>query len=169
MKRILALLLIFPALFLLFNDAAAGHSHDQMQQEKILTAAENLFVFIKDKNYTAIWSALSKKSQAAIVKDVHKETKKAGFDSKKEDLINDFMTGGIIAKTYWDNFLFVFNPDTVLQECKWEMGKINQDEAEIILHHKKSEKPAILQMFKENNEWKVGLDESFSARRLNPF
>lgn len=169
MKRILAVIIIFSSLFLLFNDASAGNNNDQPQQEKILTAAENLFVFIKNKNYTAIWGVLSAKSQATIVKDVRKEAKKAGFENNHEDLLNDFMAGGTMAKSYWDNFLFIFNPDMVLQECKWEMGKIKQDEAEIILQYKKSEKPAILKMFKENNEWKVGLDESFGARRLNPF
>ena len=169
MKRILVLIIIFPTLFLLFHVASAGNNNDQHQQEKILTAAENLFVFMKNKNYTAIWGALSAKSQATIVKDVGKETKKSGLEINKEDLVHDFMTGGKIAKAYWDNFLFVFNPDVVLQDCKWEMGKIKQDEAEIILQYKKSEKPAILKMFKENNQWKLGLDESFGARKLNPF
>ncbi len=46
------------------------------------------------------------------------------------------------------------------------MGKIEKNEAEIFLQNKTSEKPAILKMFKENNEWKVGLEESFGARKL---
>lgn len=169
MKRILSLILIFPVLFLLCHGVSAENNDDQRQQEKILTATEIFFISMKNRNYAATWLALSAKSQATIVKDVLKENKKAGFESNKEDVLNDFMTGGKMAKAYWDNFLFVFNPDVVLQECKWEMGKIKQDEAEIILQYKKSEKPAILKIFKENNQWKLGLDESFGARRLNPF
>jgi hypothetical protein len=49
------------------------------------------------------------------------------------------------------------------------MGEIEKDKAEIILQYRKSEKPAILKMFKEDNEWKVGLDESFGARKFLPF
>lgn len=169
MKRILLFILIFPVLLLLCQSASAGNNDLQQQQEKILTAAENIFISMKNRNYKATWLGLSTKSQATIVKDVLKENKKAGFESNKEDVLNDFMTGGKMAKAYWDNFLFVFNPDIVLQECKWEMGKIKQDEAEIILQYKKSEKPAILKMYKENNQWKLGLDESFGARRMNPF
>jgi hypothetical protein len=49
------------------------------------------------------------------------------------------------------------------------MGKINKDTAEIYVQNKKSELPAILKMFKEDDVWKLGLEESFGARKLNPF
>ena len=169
MKRLLALIMIFSVLLLLSGSAAAQKDNDPVQQEKILSAAENFFVFVKHKDYAAAWSALSAKSQSKIINDVRKESKKAGEDITHEALRNDFVTGGIMAKAYWDNFLFVFNPDMVLKECKWEMGKIKSDEAEIVLQYKKSEKPAILKMFKENGAWKFGLNESFGARDLNVF
>ena len=60
-------------------------------------------------------------------------------------------------------------PDIVLNESKWEIGKVGSDEAEIVLQYKKSEKPAVLKLFKEDNAWKLGLDESFGARGLSPF
>lgn len=169
MKRLLALIMIFPVLLLLPGSAAAQKDSDPVQQEKILSTAENFFIFMKDKNYAAAWSVLSSKSQSKIINDVRKESKKAGVESTNEALRNDFMTGGIMAKAYWDNFLFVFNPDMVLKECKWEMGKIKSSEAEIVLQHKKSEKPAILKLFRENGAWKFGLNESFGTRDLNPF
>ncbi|GAB6270321.1 MAG: hypothetical protein STSR0003_01600 [Smithella sp.] len=169
MKRLLALIMIFPVLLLLPGSAAAQKDSDPVQQEQILSAAENFFVFVKHKNYAAVWSTLSAKSQSKIINDVRKESKKAGVESTPEALRNDFMSGGIMAKAYWDNFLFVFNPDMVLKECKWEMGKIKSSEAEIVLQYKKSEKPALLKMVKENNAWKFGLNESFGARDLSVF
>jgi hypothetical protein len=172
MKRIIPVILIFSVLFFLFIDAEAAENTDQAQQEQILSAAENLFVLMKNKNYTAIWSVLSKKTQAAIVNDVRKENEKANkkntkanLETNKDAIFNDFLTGGDNAKAYWNNFLTVFNPDIVLERCKWEMGKTGKNEAQLLLLHKTSEKPAIIKMFKENNEWKVGLDESFSVRK----
>jgi len=172
MKRIISVILIFSVLLFLFNDAEAAGNRDQAQQEQILSAAENLFVLMKNKNYTAIWSVLSKKTQATIVNDVrkenekaNKENKKANLETNKDAIFNDFLTGGDNAKAYWDGFLTVFNPDIVLERCKWEMGKTGKNEAEILLLHKTSEKPAIIKMFKENDQWKVGLDESFSVRK----
>jgi hypothetical protein len=49
------------------------------------------------------------------------------------------------------------------------MGEINSYTAEIYVQHKKSEKPAVLKMFKEDNVWKLGLEESFGTRKLNTF
>jgi hypothetical protein len=57
----------------------------------------------------------------------------------------------------------------VLEECDWKMGNIKKSEAEIVLQYKKSDKPAILKMYKENDEWKVGLEESFRVLKINPF
>ncbi len=56
-----------------------------------------------------------------------------------------------------------------LKECKWEIEKIKSDEAEVILQYRKSEKPAVLKLYRENNAWKFGLDESFGARSLTVF
>jgi len=163
MLILIVCILLFPANF------ASAQKIDPALQEQILSAAENYFVHLKNKNYAAVWGSLSAKSQAKIISDVRKENKKAGVENTNEALRNDFMTGGSMAKAYWDNFLFVFNPDMVLQECKWEMGKIKSDEAEIVLQYKKSEKPAILKLYKENGAWKFGLNESFGARDLSVF
>ncbi len=155
--------LLFPANF------ASAQKNDPAQQEQILSAAENYFVHLKNKNYAAVWNSLSAKSRAKVISDVRKENKKAGVESSDEALANDFAAGGAMAKAYWDGYLFVFNPDIVLKECKWEMGKVGSGEAEIVLQYKKSEKPAVLKLYKENNAWKFGLDESFGARSLSVF
>lgn len=155
--------LLFPANF------ASAQKIDPALQEQILSAAENYFVHLKIKNYAAAWNSLSATSRAKIISDVRKENKKAGVEVSDETLAGDFAAGGTMAKAYWDNFLFVFNPDMVLKECKWEMGKIKSDEAEIVLQYKKSEKPAVLKLYRENGAWKFGLNESFGARGLNPF
>ena len=59
----------------------------------------------------------------------------------------------------------MFNPDFVLEESKWEMGKIEKDKAEIIIRYRKSEGPATLKMFKEEGKWVVGLEETFRSSR----
>ncbi len=166
--RTAALVLVVFVLLFLANFASA-QKIDPAQQEQVLSAAENYFVHLKNKNYAAVWSALSAKSRAKIISDVRKENKKAGVETNDQALADDFAAGGATAKAYWDGFLFVFNPDMALKECKWEIEKIKSDEAEVILQYRKSEKPAVLKLYRENNAWKFGLDESFGARSLTVF
>ena len=83
----------------------------------------------------------------------------------RQQIETDFSIGGLIAKSYWDEYLFYFDPDTVLEQSKWEMGSIGKQQAEIILQYKKAEQPARLKMFKEENQWKVGLIETFGIER----
>ncbi len=75
----------------------------------------------------------------------------------------------IQATAYWGAYLNIFDPDSFLEHSKWDKVKANTKDAEIVLHHKKSEHPAILKLFKEDGAWKVGLEETFRPRRwLNP-
>ena len=53
----------------------------------------------------------------------------------------------------------------MLEQSTWEMGPIGKQQAEIILQYKKAEQPARLKMFKEENQWKVGLIETFGTER----
>jgi len=142
---------------------------DQVEEDFILSAAENMFIYMKNKEYVSVWNCLSVKSKQIIVEDVYKESKKAGVEYKKNELLNDFNTGGMLAKVYWASFLTAFDSSIALEQCKWEMGKIEKNEAEVILKYKQSDEPAILKMYKENNAWRVGLKESFGTRNLNPF
>lgn len=167
MKRISVIIVLF--FVLLLASCASTQKNADSDPEKILSAAEKIFFHMQDKNYPAIWGLLSAKSQSVIINDVRKGSKKAGFEQSNDDLLADFESGGPMAKAYWDNYLFVFNPDMVLRDCQWEMGQIKSNEAEVILKYKNSDRPAIIKLFQENNVWKVGLEETFGARRLNPF
>ncbi len=140
-----------------------------IEEDKILSVADNLFVHMKNKDYKAIWGAITSKTQEIIIDDVYKASKKQKSEITKEYLASDFSSSGKNAQAYWDSYLTVFNPDMVLEECDWKMGNIKKSEAEIVLQYKKSDKPAILKMYKENDEWKVGLEESFRVLKINPF
>jgi hypothetical protein len=132
------------------------------EADSILKVAEAFFKAMKQKDYLAIWKPLSAKSKAAIVGDV---TKRAANTYSKGQIETDFSIGGLIAKSYWDEYLFYFDPDTVLEQSTWEMGPIRKQQAEIILQYEKAEQPARLKMFKEENQWRVGLIETFGTER----
>ncbi len=84
---------------------------------------------------------------------------------RKARIATDFSMGGIIARSYWNGFLDNFDPAMVLEESRWEMGKIKGKQAEIIITYQSAERPAILRMYKEDDRWKVGLVETFWSRR----
>ena len=132
----------------------------------ILETTESLFKSMKAKDYPKVWSLLSTKSRQIILNDVHKAIAKTNTEVSLDSLRADFASGGRDAKEYWDAYLSEFDPDKVLEHSKWEGVKINKNEGEVILLYKKSEKPAIIKVFKENDAWKVGLEETFRPRRL---
>ena len=163
---ILSLLIAFPVY--------AQSTGDQLNA--VLTPAESFFKSLKVKDYTKIWTLLSQKSQETIVDDVFKEILKNkasqsnAVEYSKERLLADFTTGGLNSREYWNSFLENFiasfgDPDLVLDQSKWDIGTVKKDKAEISIQYKKSENPALLKMFKENNAWKVGLVETFWTRK----
>jgi len=155
---------------LLITCAATAIANDRTEEEnKILSAAENVFVQMKNKDYPAIWEGLSNKTKEVIINDVYKAAKKMKIEIAKDELISDFNNNGTNAKAYWDSYLNVFDPAVVLEQCKWYMSKVKADTAEIYILKKDSERPALLKLYKENGAWKLGLEESFGARKLNPF
>jgi hypothetical protein len=131
----------------------------------VIEATESLFKAMKAKNYPKIWSLLTRKSHEIIIDDVRKAIAKTGTDTAIDSLQTDFASGGRYAREYWEAFLKVFDPAIVLEQSKWEMGKIGKNESEIILRYRKSDQPAILKIYKENDSWKVGLEETFRSRR----
>lgn len=163
------ILLPFFVFCLIFSLAVPVFANQNDETAKILTATESVFIQMKNKDYKAIWDGLTVKTKEIIVHDVYKASRKMDIEVSKEELKNDFGAPGPNAKAYWDSYLNVFNPILVLEECNWAMGEIKKDKAEIYVLHKKSERPALLKMYKENGEWKLGLEESFGARKLNPF
>jgi hypothetical protein len=162
-------LLAFFIACLIISSAGQVFANQNDETSKILAAAENVFIKMKNKDYKAIWDGLTVKTKEIIVNDVYKASKKMDIEVSKDELKKDFGAPGPSAKAYWDSYLNVFNPILVLEECNWAMGEIKKDKAEIYVLHKKSERPALLKMYKENSEWKLGLEESFGARKLTPF
>lgn len=166
MRKILYLLLIICLLASIQPIIYAHASADnEVEIDNILSSAELLFQGIKDNNYKTIWLHLSSKSKKMIVEDVYKSAIKSGVEYTREQISMDFSIGGLIARTYWKGFLSTFNPDTVLKESKWEMGPVKGGKSEVIIMHRKSERPAVLKMFKEDGMWKVGLTETFWTRK----
>jgi len=133
----------------------------------ILHQAEGLFRNMRAHDYPAIWALLSSKSRETIVHDVLKET--AGMFRGRvepEEIRRDFARGGAIARAYWEGYLEEFDPETALSESRWEMGEVGKDTAEIRITHKRSKRPAVLRMVREEGVWKVGLIETFRPRPL---
>jgi len=160
---------IILSLFITTVPAYAQNTGDQLNA--VLTPAESFFKSLKGKDYTKIWTLLSQKSQETIVDEVFKEILKnqslqtTVMEYSREQILADFKVGGSLSKSYWNSFLEYFNPDLVLDQSKWDIGTVKKDKAEISIQYKKSDNPAMLKMFKENNVWKVGLVETFWTRK----
>ena len=129
---------------------------------RILAAAESHFQAMERMSYPAIWGLLTVRSKKTIISEVQKSSKGVYTE---EQIATDFSMGGIIARSYWNGFLDNFDPAMVLEESRWEMGKIKGKQAEIIITYQSAERPAILRMYKEDDMWKVGLVETFWSRR----
>jgi hypothetical protein len=154
---------LFILLFLFVSFLYAGNNDNEI--DKILSSAESLFKAMKGNNYPKIWTFLSVKSKNTIVDDVRKAEEKMGRKYAKEDIDKDFAEGGMLSISYWKRYLEQFNPDWVLEESKWEMGKIQKDQAEVIIRYKRSEGPTMLKMSKEQGKWAVGLRETWKSSR----
>jgi hypothetical protein len=136
---------------------------DLRQVGPILDAAEGIFKAMKAKQYVALWEGLSAKSRAIIMNDIDAIIKKTPTVTPLPlaAIEKDMSQGGPIAQSYWNAVMGSFNPDMALEQCTWDMGPIKGNKAEVHLLFKKAERPAIIQMFRERGEWKVGLMESF--------
>jgi hypothetical protein len=143
--------------------AYAGPQDDEVNT--VLLSAESLFKAMKQKNYTAIWQYLSAESKKSTVEMVYKSLRKSKISLDRERVGDDFAAGGELAKAYWDSYLNIFDPDTVLLQSRWEMGDIKKDRATINILYRKSNNPAILLLYREENRWKVGMEETFRPRR----
>ncbi len=135
------------------------------EQNQMLAAAESVFKAMKKNDYQKIWVLLTNASKNTIVDDIIKEESKWGGQHSREAIHDDLTTGGKLAKAYWSNYIAVFDPDIVLEQSKWQMGKTAKGKAIITIKHRKSDRPAELQMYKENGTWKVGLEETFRTSR----
>ncbi|MFH2047802.1 MAG: hypothetical protein ABIK92_21965 [Pseudomonadota bacterium] len=169
MKKFVAICLVVGLTF--YFALVASSENPGRELNNVLFSAESLFKAMKGKDYPAIWKFLTVKSKKAIVKNVHKASAKAGVKYSEEQVSQvsaDFGIGGPLSKAYWDSYLAEFDPDMVLEHSRWEMGITKNKKAAIIIHYEKSERPAILNLYKEEEIWKVGLEETFGARNILP-
>jgi len=148
-----------------------GMATPAKEQHGVLSAAESLFRMMKEGNYSRIWFYLSVSSRNSIIdstyKNIVKYEKERGRETvySRDQIGNDFLTGGVVAQAYWKSYLEAFNPDIVLEQSRWELGMIETDRAQIYVKYKKAERPAVIQMYKEEGYWKVGLIETFKATK----
>jgi hypothetical protein len=152
-------------LMLLFDSYPCAAQLFDSNVGSALASAESLFKTMKSRNYPKIWSLLTQKSKDVIIDDVYKAEAGTGVIHLRENINNDFTSGGSLSKDYWKSFLEEFNPDSALEQSKWDTGRFEKDKGEIIIKYRKAESPAILMMFKENGAWKVGLVETFWTRK----
>ncbi|MBI5664383.1 MAG: hypothetical protein HZC49_04750 [Nitrospirae bacterium] len=165
MNRYFSLILIFIVCHIAFENNSAAHDEEYKAVAPILSSAENFFMSLKDGEYDAAWDLLSDNSRKVIIGDVYDAGRKLNKDINREDIIMDFNGRGRMFTNYWNSFRRSFDTDMVLKHSEWEMGRIGDDEAEIIIRHKTSGEPTILRMRKEEESWKVGLTETFWQRR----
>jgi hypothetical protein len=135
------------------------------QENRILGAGEKPFLLMNRKDYRAVWSSISRRSQDAIVQDVLVACRGLTVQCSRDELRADFARGGPSATVYWENYLANFDPNTVLRDSRWSMGAVGPDEAEIIVRHKDADREAILKIVREDGAWKLGLEESFGVRK----
>jgi hypothetical protein len=143
----------------------AGQPSD-MEINNVLSVSESLFQAMKEKQYPKVWTKITEKTKDKTIDSTYRELKKSGSPTPRETIEDDFRQGGAISKAYWDGYLSFFDPRLVLEHSKWTIGMIGRDKAEINIHFKKSPHPAVLQLFRENEIWKVGLHETFGGRSL---
>ena len=161
--------------------ASAAAPEDHPAVPAILARAESLFQSMKNRDYPAIFPALSAKSRETIVaetasalaaaanqtppaKATAADTPSAPAKASPPDLEavrREFFAGGPIARDYWDAFLRRFDPDIALEHSRWEIGSVGKDRAEVLLTHHGADHPARLKMFLEDGGWRVGLVETF--------
>ena len=150
----------------LFSCPHASADDPDKALNEILSSAESLFKSMKNRDYPAVWNAVTTASKDTIVDDTFKAiARNGGKEIPKAEIRRDFDASGPVARKYWDGFLERFDPDLALSLSLWEKGAIGADRAEILITYKTSEKPALLKLFREDGGWKVGLVESFWGRK----
>jgi len=148
----------------------AASPEDHPAVPAILASAESLFQSMKSRDYPAIFAGLTAKSRETIVAETASAlaaewTARPGIPPDPEAVRRDLAAGGPIAREYWDAFLRRFDPDLALERSRWEIGTVDTDKAEILLTHHGADHPAVLEMFREDGGWKVGLVETFWKSR----
>jgi len=131
-----------------------------------VSAAEATFQAMKSRDYRGIWARLTAKSRETVADETLEALAKEGKGGIGRDaLLADFRDGGPIARDYWGAFLAQFNPDMALADSRWEAAETGPGRVLVLITHKTSDRPADVQMVREDGAWKFGLVETFWARR----
>ena len=163
MRKPLIFIIAFSLATLLLFPASQTDASDQSRiTDAILDSAEKFFLSLNERDFEIAWNILSERSRQKIVNDVYETSVKIGGTLNREDIIGDFDRRGVMFTNYWKSFLRKFDTDIVLEQSLWKMGTIKETKAEIIIQYNKFSNPTILRMMKENDQWKVGLIETFS-------
>jgi hypothetical protein len=163
MRKPLIFIIVFSLAALLFFPAPQTDASGQSPiTDAILDSAEKFFLSLNELDFETAWNILSERSREAIINDVYETSVKIGGTLQREDITRDFEVRGVMFTNYWKSFLRKFDTDIVLEQSLWKMGTIKETRAEIIIQYDKSSNPTILRMMKENEQWKVGLIETFS-------
>jgi len=165
-KQFILILAVSLAALLLFPASRPDASGQSLIPDVILESAENFFLSLKERDFETAWNALSERSRESIINDVYEASVKIGGTLSRDDIISDFERSGVMFTNYWKSFIRNFDADTVLEQSLWEMGAVEETEAEIIIHYNKFSNPTTLRMLKEHDLWKVGFSESFSRGRI---
>lgn len=149
----------------LLSPCMMGATGQADETDRVLESAETFFKMMRSENFAGTWSLLTSRSKDRIVGDICVETRSSMGDCRREEVRADLRAGGTISSSYWTAFLSSFDPTIILEQSRWEVGRIQPERAELVLTFKRSSNPARLQMFKEGTDWKVGLVETFWTRK----
>jgi hypothetical protein len=138
---------------------------DTVAINRAVSAAEATFRAMKARDYRGIWERLTAKSRETVAGETLEALAKEGKDKiGREGLLADFRDGGPVARSYWDAFLTHFDPDSALAESRWEAAETGPGRVLVLITYKSSDRPAVVEMLREDGGWKFGLVEAFRAR-----
>jgi hypothetical protein len=162
-KKLYLILAIYLVFFISFGSVVSRASDQRQKEDAVLNSADEMFHAMKKHQFLKVWLMLSNKSKTAIVDSVYKNLLKSNIKNySKEQITNDFQNYGPLANSFWLAYLKSFSPAMVLDESVWQKVEFkSSDRADIVIKYKKSKEPFDLKMYKENNEWKIGLVETF--------
>lgn len=164
MRSVLVVTFIFSIFLNLYSCKSVQPASTAQDSNSIIEVAETFFTSLQRKDFQKVWDCLTEKSKNRLIADILKYYKDSNFDLRST-LESEFKTGSGASIQFWENYIFNFDPNMALKESKWEIGKITGGYGELLLTHKNSQRPAILRFYKEANQWKFGLVESFWTRK----
>ena len=98
--------------------------HADKTEDEILGVTEGFFIALKEKDLPMHGDLLTIKSKDTIIDEVYRGINKTKAKIGKEVVKEEFDKKGDLFLIYWDTFIKKFDPDTVLEQSVWNVGKI---------------------------------------------